>query len=364
MIKKSIIPFVASCLHLVCFLSIAQGQIRKYSNDFLSIGVGARGLGMSNAVVASSSDVTSAYWNPAGLNEIKSNIQVAGMHAEYFAGITKLDYAGVAFRIDSQSVGGFNMIRFGVDDIPNTIDLVDENGNVNYDNITTFSAADYAFLLSYARKLKIPNLSVGANVKIIHRKVGDMAQAWGFGLDLAARYKYKNFTFAVMCRDATTTVNAWSFTLSDRIKEVWALTGNEIPENSTEITAPRIIIAGAYQFNIKNKFYIQPELNVDFTTDGQRNVLFPGKTISIDPHFGIEASFKKMIFLRGGVGNIQKEKNDIGNRYITTFQPNIGVGFSFKKITVDYALTDIGDQSAGLYSHVFSLKLDIVKSSK
>ena len=40
------------------------------------------------------------------------------------------------------------------------------------------------------------------------------------------------------------------------------------------------------------------------------------------------------------------------------FQPNIGVGFKYKGIQVDYALTDIGDQSAALYSNVFSLKLD------
>ena len=40
------------------------------------------------------------------------------------------------------------------------------------------------------------------------------------------------------------------------------------------------------------------------------------------------------------------------------FQPNIGVGFKYKGIQVDYALTDIGDQSAALYSNIFSLKLD------
>ena len=43
---------------------------QKYSNEFLSIGVGAKNFSMGNAVVASVNDVTAGYWNPAGLNKI------------------------------------------------------------------------------------------------------------------------------------------------------------------------------------------------------------------------------------------------------------------------------------------------------
>jgi hypothetical protein len=45
----------------------AYGQAPKYSNEFLSIGVGARALGMSNSCVAGVNDVTSGYWNPQAL---------------------------------------------------------------------------------------------------------------------------------------------------------------------------------------------------------------------------------------------------------------------------------------------------------
>jgi hypothetical protein len=38
------------------------------------------------------------------------------------------------------------------------------------------------------------------------------------------------------------------------------------------------------------------------------------------------------------------------------FQPNIGLGFKYKGIQIDYALTDLGNQSAALYSNIFSLK--------
>jgi len=58
-----------------------------------------------------------------------------------------------------------------------------------------------------------------------------------------------------------------------------------------------------------------------------------------------------------GAGNFQNITQLDGSDNLG-FQPNIGVGFKYKGIQVDYALTDIGDQSAAIYSNVFSLKLD------
>src|SRR5690348_11483091 len=78
------------------FTLIGQAQFRKYSNEFLNIGVGARGLAMGSAQVASVSDGTAGYWNPAGLMGVKDVPSVSAMHAEYFSGIGKYDYANLA----------------------------------------------------------------------------------------------------------------------------------------------------------------------------------------------------------------------------------------------------------------------------
>ena len=130
----------------------------KYSNEFLSIGVGARALGMSNAYVTSVNDVTSGYWNPAGLLGIKDDAQVGLMHSESFAGILKYDYGAFAKPIDSLSALGISIIRLGVDDIPNTIELIDANNNIDYNKISSFSVTDFALMLSYARKLNLGKL--------------------------------------------------------------------------------------------------------------------------------------------------------------------------------------------------------------
>jgi hypothetical protein len=338
----------------------ANAQAPKYSNEFLNIGVGARALGMSNAYVTSVNDVTAGYWNPAGLHGIGDQRQVALMHSEYFAGIAKYDYGAFATRLDSASVLGVSLIRFGVDDIPNTTELIDANGNVDYDRITTFSAVDWGFLVSYAKDLKIPGLHVGGSAKIIRRKVGDFAGAWGFGIDAGAQYDYKKWKFAAMARDVTSTFNAWSYNLSDETKAVFVQTGNEIPENGVEITLPKLLLGAARRFELGKKISLLAELDLDNTFDGKRNVLVKSKAISMDPHIGLEAGYMDMIYLRAGLGNIQSYTDPEGKR-IKTIQPNIGVGVRIKSVYIDYALTDIGDQSVALYSNVFSLKIDINK---
>ena len=73
------------------------------------------------------------------------------MHAELFAGISKFDYATLATKIDSARTLGFSIVRFGTDDIPNTLDLIDASGVIDYSKIKSFSIADYAFLFSYAK---------------------------------------------------------------------------------------------------------------------------------------------------------------------------------------------------------------------
>ena len=92
--------FIFSLLLLGSFhVSIAQTP--KYSNEFLTIGVSARAHGMANSVVAHVSDVHAGYWNPAGLTEITLPFQVAAMHAEWFNGIAKYDYLGIAKKLNS-----------------------------------------------------------------------------------------------------------------------------------------------------------------------------------------------------------------------------------------------------------------------
>ena len=90
--KLAIILFVVS-------LSVHAQKARKYSNEFLNIGVDAAAMGMSNSVVASTQNVNSVYWNPSGLLKLEDK-QLALVHASYFANIAQYDYAAFAMPVD------------------------------------------------------------------------------------------------------------------------------------------------------------------------------------------------------------------------------------------------------------------------
>ena len=344
----------------------------KYSNEFLNIGVGARALGMSNSFIASADDVYAGYWNPAGLVDIEDEFQGAVMHSEYFAGIAKYDYLGLAKSIDDKSSVGFSVIRFGVDDIPNTTQLIDAQGNLDYDRVTTFSAADYGFIFSYARRLKKTGVSFGTNAKIIYRRIGDFSNAFGFGIDAAINYDYKKYRFSAVGRDITTTVNSWNTDLGEEVEEIFTLTGNEIPGKSLEVTLPRLILAAKRHTAISKKLNLVTEIDLNFTTDGRRNTVIQSDNFSVDPTFGLDLGYKDKLFIRGGIGNIQEASSLVpidlsaeepsNEEVITsewTFQPNFGLGLKLKNITLDYALTDIGNASDALYSNVFSIRLSL-----
>ncbi|MFK8102580.1 MAG: hypothetical protein AB8G15_08645 [Saprospiraceae bacterium] len=334
---------------------------QKYSNEFLSIGVGAKGQSLGNAVVAGVDDVTAGFWNPAGLMNIDPNagVQFGAMHAEWFAGVGKYDYLGLAMPISNKERAlGLSVIRFAIDDIPNTLSLYDDDGTVNYDNVVPFSSADYAFLLSYAQGVytDFGKLSVGGNIKVVHRNIGPFATAWGFGLDAGVQFRTKNWHFGFMAKDFTNTFNAWQFEFTEEEKEVLQLTNNDIPINSLEVTRPQFILGAAYQRDF-GKFGLMAELDFTASSDGFRNTLIRSNTFSVDPSFGIEANYGKFVFFRAGINNFQKDR-DFEEEFWTV-QPNLGVGLKIFNLYIDYAFTDIGDQRNKTYSHVISLKLAI-----
>jgi hypothetical protein len=340
----------------------ANAQILKYSNEFLAIGVGARAAGMGNAVVSSVDDATGAYWNPAALLQIKDNVQVALMHNEQFAGIVKHDYGTIAFKLNDKSAMAISMIRVGVDDIPTTVSLF-QDGKLDYSRVKSFSSVDYAFMGSYARNLGIEGLSVGANVKVIRRIVGEFANAWGFGFDVGAQYTFHNWNAGVSIRDITTTFNVWKYSFSEQDKLVLLQTNNALPSNTLELTAPKMILGLSRKFYLfSNNFSILPELNAELTFDGRKNNWIQSQYFNADPRIGLEMGYKDLVFLRGGMMNFQTIKQIHGSNDLS-FMPSVGVGLKISNLNIDYALSNFGGSTSLPYSNVISLKLGINKKS-
>ncbi len=341
---------------MICAGSYGQA-VRNYSNEFMNIGVDAAALGMANAVTSSTNDVNSLYWNPAGLVHLEDH-QLALMHANYFANIAQYDYIAYAKPIDDESAWGASLIRFGVDNIMNTTELIDSQGNIDYNRISLFSTADYAFTFSYARKLKVPGFQYGVNTKVIRRIIGKFASSWGFGFDMGLQFERNDWQFGMMIRDITTTYNVWNINQAEYKKIAAAIPGQnqELPQ-STEITAPKAQLGLSKKFIIRYDYSILAAANLNMRFS-KTNDLIATNFVSVDPALGLEFGYTDMVFVRAGVGNFQNVQQ-LDNSQKVGFQPNIGLGFKYKGIQIDYALTNLGNQTTTLYSNIFSVKVDL-----
>ncbi len=345
---------------ILLFIGFALGVFAqttpKYSNEFLAIGVEARGLGLGGSMTALSDDVSAAYWNPAGLLRIKNKYQAAATHNQYFGGIASYNYAGFAAKMDTANCLAFTVIRMGVDGIPNTLNLRNPDGSFNFDNVSSFSEASYAFMFSYAGYNKwIPRLRTGVNVKVLHRNAGQFANAWGFGIDLGGQYDFKKWTLGFMARDITTTFNAWNYNI-EAIRATFSQTGQKIPNNTIELTLPRLLVDATVPLNFK-EISLKPSIGIECTFDGKRNTLIQSNLVSADLRAGLEVGYKDLVFLRTGYGNFQQVR-DINRQISTTGQLSFGVGLHINRFIIDYALTNFGSTNSGLTSHVISLKAD------
>lgn len=339
-----------------------KAQAPKFSNDFLNIGVGARSMGMAGAVSSNVTSVQAAYWNPACLPYNPSRFQVSAQHAEWFSGIGSYDYIAFGKRFDEEqrSFGSVSLIRMAIDKIPNTLRLLGPDGSIDYSRIEEFSVSDYALLVSYARKLNDDRFSLGASAKIIHRSFGTFANAWGFGLDAAFRFRSGPLSIGLMGKDITTTYNAYRFSFSEEEKAILQQTNNSLPVSSVEYVLPRLLAGFSYWFSLSEKLRLLASADVEFSNQGTATSLWGSRSFNADLRFGVEIVFVQKVFFRLGAGNFQRILvNGVSEERELSFYPTAGMGLKLGKLTLDYALTNIGNVGIGLYSHFISLNLDL-----
>lgn len=283
------------------------------------------------------------------------------MHAEYFESIAKYDYLAYAKALDNNSgVFAISVVRLGVDNILNTTQMIDSEGNIDYDKISSFSQSDYAALLSYAfRPGGNHRLSVGVNAKLVYRNVGKFASGYGFGFDAGVLYNADSgWNYGAMLRDATTTVNFWTVNQKELSAVVNGEEFNPAPKDKMEITMPKLNVGISRNFEINRDLTLQPEagLNIDFAKTA---AVISTDFASITPYAGAELKFQDMIFVRLGVNRFQTVTDIEDLKRKVSFQPSGGIGIKYHGLTLDYAITNSGVGGSNFFSNFFSLKLDM-----
>jgi hypothetical protein len=347
---------VALCLVLVCAPQAHAQKLAKYGADFLSGGVGGRALGMGGSAVALSQDVASGYWNAAGLTGLDYP-ELAYMHVERFAGVVSFDYGSAAFPVNARSTIGVSFFRSGVNDIKNTLDAWDAERNqpkANYESyISTFSAADYAFFLSYARAAS-ENLSLGVTGKVVRRTIGPFAEAWGYSFDVGAQYALGRFRLGLNLQDVagmyqSWTVNADEFNTNDDINPAtgqaytFAETfGQELPTGGTYVVPPVARLGTGYALPLGTST-LTLGADFDLAFDGQETYAFSAGPMSIHPRFGTEFDYKGVLALRAGIARIAPGPNDE-----LQFTPTLGAGLQLAQVSLDYGFGDFAGLTSDL----------------
>jgi hypothetical protein len=129
------------------------------------------------------------------------------------------------------------------------------------------------------------------------------------------------------------------------------------------MTAPRVILGAGRLFPFTEKLSLLAEANFDLTFDGRRNTLISSSPVSIDPKLGVELNINDVLYLRGGINNFQRALSDgdtLNLKKVWIYQPSAGAGFRLQNVRIDYAFTNLANQSNPLYTHVFSLQFDLV----
>lgn len=283
------------------------------------------------------------------------------MHAEYFESIAKYDYLAFAKPLDNKGgVFAISIVRLGVDNILNTTQMIDPEGNIDYDKITTFSQSDYAALLSYAfRPGGDHRLSVGVNAKLVYRNVGKFASGYGFGFDLGVLYNADSgWNYGAVMKDVTTTVNFWTVNQKELSAIVNGEEFNPAPKDKLELTMPKLNLGISRNYELNRDLELQPEagLNVDFAKTAS---LISTDFASITPYLGAELKFQDMIFVRLGLNRFQTVTDIESLKRKVSFQPSAGIGIKYQGLTLDYAITNSGVGGSNFYSNFFSLKLDM-----
>lgn len=168
---------------LLCVLnsnSYAQGvtKVGTTAAKFLSIDIGPRATAMGSAYVSLANDVTSMYWNPAGIAQL-NDFEAMFSSTKWFADIS-LNYAGAALPLGNFGTVGLNATFL-------TMDQIERTTTESPDGTGEFvDAGSYAFGLVYARNLS-DQFSIGFNAKYVYERLYH-SSANGFALDVGVLF--------------------------------------------------------------------------------------------------------------------------------------------------------------------------------
>ena len=347
--------YIIICLLLSVSLVFAGNDNTGTSAaNFLKIGVGPRGTGMGGAFVAHVNDVTSLYWNPAGITQITS-LEVGVSYNDWILDIQH-NFLGVVYPLGAIGTIGLNVVSLSMGDMAKTTPS-HPDGTGAY-----FSANDLAIGISYARQLT-DRFSVGVTAKFINETIS-FSSANTFAIDAGTQFdtgfrglkigmSISNFGGKMTMRGTD------QMTKSD-IDEV--IEGN--PDKEARLETEAWPIPLVFRFGMSMDAYNigsnRLTCNLDFNDPRDVN---PYGT------FGAEYAWANQVFLRCGLIYRSEDYDEARLKsyeeleLIYKVKLAFGAGVRFRipglasKVRLDYSYTDLGIlTNSHSVSFIFNLK--------
>ncbi|MBL1214747.1 MAG: PorV/PorQ family protein [Ignavibacteriae bacterium] len=309
----------------LAFISNAYSQSLSKAGtsaaQFLKIGIGPRAIGMGSAFTATESDLSSIYWNPAGL-AAGNSVSAMFSRTEWIADIG-VDFAAVSAPVEGLgTIGAFATIMNSIDGmLVRTVDNPEGTGEL-------FDAGSMAIGLSFARSLT-DNFAIGFTAKYIREQIWKES-AVGFALDVGVLYKLQilnEFRLAASISNFGTkmTMDGRDILEIKRVNE--NLINQKIEMESWEL--PLMFRVG---------------VAADLISTNSSRLTYAIDAIHPNDHteyvnMGAEYSWNEIIFLRAGYKSLFEKDTEEGVSF--------GVGLNYRlvdalKVRFDYAYQDFG----------------------
>ena len=268
--------------------------------SFLTIGAGARALGLGGAYSALGEDATSLYWNPAGTARLEKK-EVSASHAEMFEG-TRHDYLAYAQPTPAGTFGAaLTYLSQG------KLEGRDALGRPT----GSYQASDAAFSVGFARKMDI--MDAGMGIKYIRSHIGS-AEAQTAAVDLGVKKELGAVRVGAAVRNI----------------------GPGLKYDEQRNDLPLRLAAGA-AYKLAGGHALAFEL-----TNGPRGT-------GTDAAFGGEYQAIKGVALRAGYTT---QSAGGGTGFEAARGLSLGVGLRNERLSLDYAVLPMGELGT---SHRFSL---------
>ena len=294
--------------------------------QFLKISAGARGFAMGGANVAITNDLSSGFWNPAGLAHL-TGIQAYFENNGWLAGT---DYNFGSFGFEWPRVGVFSLsltMLTSPDDLVRTVENPNGTGE-------KFNSQDMSIGLSVGKKLT-DDLSLGATIKNIRQRIWH-SSGQTIGVDIGVQYNtpIKNIILGASIANFGKDISLTGRDMNLSVDPDPTNQGN-IEFVNAQYETDAFPLPLLFRVGLGGYIIDKEKLNVLFAFDA----VHPNDNYEYI-NVGVETNINNMFSLRAGYPGIGKKDAIEGLSF------GIGVKYpimnSSNNLTVDYTSADFG----------------------